>query len=115
MAKRPSRAGKGQFRSLLQELNRKKRARQLFWIGVLIIILLFIASGPRGTVQLLKFVSQKHELEEEIKGLEAKKKELEALKEKIEKDPDYIEKIAREKYKMRKKEEKVYQVIEEED
>ncbi len=115
MAKPPLRAKKGQFRSLLQELNRKKRTRQLLWLGVLIIVLMFIASGPRGTVQLLKFTSQKQALEEEIEGLEAKKKELEALKEKIEKDPEYIEKIAREKYKMRKKEEKVYQVIEEED
>jgi len=115
MAKPPLRTRKGSFRSILQDLNRKKRTRQLFWVGVFLIVLLFISSGPRGTVQLLKFVSQKQELEEEIKGLEAKKKELEALKEKIEKDPDYIEKIAREKYKMRKKEEKVYQIVEEED
>jgi len=114
MVTKPKGGKKGAFRSLLQELDRKKRTRQLFWAGALIIILLFIASGPRGTVQLIKFVSQKHQLEEEIKGLEAKKKELEALRKKIENDPEYIEKIAREKYKMRKKDEKVYQVVEEE-
>jgi cell division protein FtsB len=113
MTKPATRKRKTQFRSMLQDLNRKKRTRQLIWLGILIIVLLFIASGPRGTVQLVTFMNQKQDLEEEIRGLEAKKKELEALKEKIEKDPDYIEKIAREKYKMRKKDEKVYQIIEE--
>ena len=114
MATTSNRGKKRHFRSLLQELDRKKHTRQLLWAGVFLIILLFIASGPRGTVQLLKFVSQKQQLEEEIKGLEAKKKELQALREKIEHDPEYLEKIAREKYKMRKKDEKVYQVVEEE-
>jgi hypothetical protein len=80
MAKPATRKRKTQFRSMLQDLNRKKRTRQLIWLGILIIVLLFIASGPRGTVQLVTFMNQKQDLEEEIRGLEAKKKELEALK-----------------------------------
>ena len=52
-------------------------------------------------------------LKEDIKNLEDEKKNLEEIKDKIENDSTYLEKIAREKYKMKKKGEKVYEIIEE--
>jgi cell division protein FtsB len=52
-------------------------------------------------------------LKNEIEALETEKAKLENMKSKIETDPEYIEKIAREKYKMKKKEEKVYEIVEE--
>jgi cell division protein FtsB len=78
------------------------------------LLLVFFASGPRGTYQLFQFYTQKADLEQEIQNLQSKKAELEHLKKKIETDPAYIEKIAREKYKMKKKDEQVYHVIEDE-
>jgi len=97
---------------VLQRLNRKKRTRNLILFGLVTLIIIFFVSGPRGSYQLLKFTYQKHTLEMEIEQLQRKKAELENIKKKIETDPAYIEKIAREKYKMKKKDEQVYQVIE---
>jgi cell division protein DivIC len=97
---------------VFKQLNRKKRTRNVIIFGSVALILIFFASGPRGSYQLLKFTYQKHELELEIKKLQQKRAELERIKKKIETDPAYIEKIAREKYKMKKKDEQVYQVIE---
>ena len=77
-------------------------------------MLIFFASGQRGTIQMISFIKQKNDLENEIKILEAEKKQLEIEKDKIKNDPEYIEKIAREKYKMKKKDEKVYQIVEDE-
>ena len=56
---------------------------------------------------------QKQDLEKEINALEMEKGKLEEMKSNLESDPEYIEKIAREKYKMKKKEEKVYEIVEE--
>ena len=97
---------------VFQRLNRKKRTRNLILFGLFALILIFFVSGPRGSYQLLKFTYQKRTLELEIEHLQRKKAELEKIKKKIETDPAYIEKIAREKYKMKKKDEQVYQVIE---
>jgi cell division protein FtsB len=70
-------------------------------------------TGSRGTIQLYKFTKQKQDLEKEINELEGEKEKLEKMKSDLESDPEYIEKIAREKYKMKKKEEKVYEIVEE--
>ena len=59
-----------------------------------------------------RFINQKSKLQNEIKHLEEENKGLEDIKNKIENDPDYIEKIAREKYKMKKEGEQVYQIVE---
>jgi cell division protein FtsB len=99
---------------VLKRFNRRKRARNLIILVLFSLLLIFFASGPRGTYQLFHFYQQKTALEQEIKNLQLKKVELEYLKKKIENDPAYIEKIAREKYKMKKKDEQVYHVVEDE-
>ena len=98
---------------IMQQIARKKRIRQVVFLALLLIVASIFITGSRGTFQLYKFSMQKQDLENEIKILESEKNKLEEMKKKIETDPDYIEKIAREKYKMKKKEEKVYEIVEE--
>jgi cell division protein FtsB len=98
---------------VMQQISRKKRIRQLAFLAILIIVAAVFITGSRGTFQLYKFSKTKQDLKNEIETLETEKAKLENMKSKIETDPEYIEKIAREKYKMKKKEEKVYEIVEE--
>jgi len=98
---------------IFQEIGRKKRIKKIALSALIIVIVIIFVTGSRGTYQLYKFNTRKAALEKEIKSLEAEKQNLEKEKNSIETDPDYIEKIAREKYKMKKKEEKVYEIVEE--
>ncbi len=114
MAKPPSRAKNSRLSEILRQLNRKKRVKKIIFLSLFAILLVFFATGQRGTIKLVSFTKQKHDLENDIKSLEEQNKQLQIEKDKIETDPDYIEKIAREKYKMKKKDEKVYQIVEDE-
>ena len=114
MAKKRKNREPTRLTEILQILNRKKRLKYALILAVIVLVLGFFATGPRGTIQLYRFKDQKNTLEQEIIALEKENKELQDLKEKIEKDPQQIEKIAREKYKMKKKDEQVYQIVEDE-
>ncbi len=114
MAKAPNRAKNTKLAEILHHLNRKKRLKKIVIFAVFFLVLVFFATGQRGTIQFFTFTKQKHDLENEIKQLQEENKQLQIEKEKIENDPEYIEKIAREKYKMKKKDEKVYQIVEDE-
>lgn len=98
---------------VMQRIARKKRIRQIAFLTILILVATIFITGSRGTLQLYKFNKQKQDLENEIESLETEKTKLEKMKSSLESDPEYIEKIAREKYKMKKKEEKVYEIVEE--
>jgi len=98
---------------VMQRIARKKRLRQIVFLVILIIVASIFLTGSRGTFQLYNFSKQKVDLENEIEALESENSKLEEMKLKLESDPEYIEKIAREKYKMQKKEEKVYEIVEE--
>jgi cell division protein FtsL len=98
---------------ILQKISRKKRIRQIAFFAILILVATIFVTGSRGTIQLYKFTKQKQDLEKEINELEGEKEKLQKMKSDLESDPEYIEKIAREKYKMKKKEEKVYEIVEE--
>ena len=98
---------------VLQKISRKKRIRQVAFITFLVLVATIFITGSRGTLQLYKFTKQKQDLEREINELEIEKEKLDKMKSNLENDPEYIEKIAREKYKMKKKEEKVYEIVEE--
>jgi len=82
--------------------------------GILILILIFF-SGSRNAYQYLKAKNDKTVLEQEIRELELKKSELDSELTRLNSDPDYVEKIAREKYNMKKKGEKVYKVLKEDE
>lgn len=78
--------------------------------AALIILIYVLSSGPRGTWKLYRSGQEKEQLQEEIRQLEARKAALDSERTLLENDPAYIEKVAREKYNMKKKGEKVYRV-----
>ncbi len=92
-----------------KKINRKKR-RWIFSFVVLLILLFFLSIGKRGFIQHIRIKIEQHQLKREIASLEKEKERLEEEKKKLD-DPEHIEKIAREKYGMAKKNEKVYHVV----
>lgn len=76
----------------------------------LLTLVLLLSVGKRGFIQQIRVKYERKQLQKEIEVLEAEKKELEKEKENLN-DPEYIEKVAREKYGMAKKNEKVYRVV----
>ncbi len=79
--------------------------------GIVIYFLFF--AGPRNVVQYFKQKSHKKTLIRDINSLNKEKEQLKKESERLKNDLDYIEKIAREKYNMKKKDEKVYKIIKE--
>jgi len=103
--------------------KKAKRARQsgggrakafLWWlIGIctaLIFIMVFVLSD-HGLYELWKLKKQQHAIENHISSLENKNADLTVERDKLRDDMEYIEKLAREKYRMAKKGEKVFRVI----
>jgi len=84
----------------------------LFFAIIIITVFLF---ADRGFLHFYESYNEREALQEQIDELEMKKEQLLEEKDKLQNDPEQIEKIAREKYKMKKKEEKVYQVEMEKD
>lgn len=97
---------------ILKRIAQKKRIKLFLSVFALLLIATYFVVGQRGTYKLITFYNQKEKLAEEIQNLEIEKKELEDFKSKLENDPQSIEKVAREKYKMKKKGERVYQIVE---
>ncbi|MHB2149068.1 FtsB family cell division protein [Calditrichota bacterium LG25] len=82
-----------------------------FFIFAVIYLLFF--SGPRSVIQYFRQTTYKKSLQKEIQSLKNEKQSLKKEAERLKNDLDYIEKIAREKYNMKKKDEKVYKIIKE--
>ena len=92
--------------------NIQKRAVRLFLvlgIGVLIITFFF---GDHGIYHLYTIKSERNKIQKEIDYLRQHRVVLENEKTKLKTDFKYIEEMAREKYRMAKKGEKVFKVIE---
>jgi len=94
-------------------LTRKYGPALLILLGLLALTLFFI-TGPRGTLKLYKIKREKAHLQQDILRLEQKKARLDSVRSRLKNDPLYIEKIAREKYNMKKKGEKVYRILRDE-
>ncbi len=84
----------------------------LGFIALGLIYFLFL-SGSHNVVRYFRQKAQKENLIREIDSLKVQKAKLKSESERLKNDPDYIEKIAREKYNMKKKDEKVYKIIKE--
>lgn len=97
---------------VLKRVAQKKRIKLFLSVFILLLVVAYFFTGTRGTYKLITFYNQKVELEEKISKIEKEKKELETFKTNLEKDPETVEKVAREKYKMKKKGEQVYQIVE---
>ena len=80
----------------------------LFTLSFLTIVFLF---GDHGVYQLYKIKSQRKATQKRIEVLKTEREILENEKNRLETDLDYIERLAREKYRMAKKGEKIFKVI----
>ena len=85
--------------------------RVILVVGTLILLIIFFF-GDHGLYQLYQLQSEKAKIQSTISSLREKKQLLEEEKTKLRNDPKYIEQLAREKYRMAKKGEKVFKVIE---
>jgi len=94
--------------------NIQTKAIKLFLlIGVSILLITFFF-GDHGLYHLYTIKSERKKIQEEIEFLREKRIVLESEKTKLKTDFNYIEEMAREKYRMAKKGEKVFKVIEKE-
>ncbi len=78
--------------------------------AVVVLIISIFLFADRGFLHFYNSYDEQEKLKQDIKELENKKELLLEEKDKLQNDPQHIEKIAREKYKMKKKDEKVYQI-----
>ena len=85
--------------------------RAILVLGSLILIIIFFF-GDHGLYQLYQLRSEKAKIQSTISSLRKKKQLLEEEKTKLSNDSKYIEQLAREKFRMAKKGEKVFKVIE---
>ena len=95
--------------------NIQKKVIKLFLllgVGILLITFFF---GDHGIYHLYTIKSERSKIQKEIDSLREKKLVLEDEKTRLKTDFKYIEEMAREKYRMAKKGEKVFKVIEKED
>ena len=95
--------------------NIQKKIIKLFLllgIGILLITFFF---GDHGLYHLYTIKSERNKIQKEIDHLREKRVVLEDEKTRLKTDFKYIEEMAREKYRMAKKGEKVFKVIEKED
>jgi len=92
-------------------LSMLKKIFLLLIAGAVIAAFLF---NERGLISWYKYSMERERIESELDSLHALESTLRAEIEKLKFAPEYLEKLAREKYGMAKKGEKVYKVIPEE-
>ena len=85
--------------------------RAILFIGALMLLIIFFF-GDHGLYQLYLLRSERSEIQSTITALREKKQALEEEKNKLTTDSKYIEQLARERFRMAKKGEKVFKVIE---
>jgi|TARA_B100000035_G_C20966470_1_gene538950 cell division protein FtsB len=89
----------------------KRVIRAILVMGALALLIIFFF-GDHGLYQLYSLKKERTEIQEKINSLREEKVALEGKKTKLQTDYKYIEELAREKYRMAKKGEKVFKVIE---
>ena len=85
--------------------------RAILIIGALMLLIIFFF-GDHGLYQLYLLRSERSEIQATITALREQKQTLEVEKNKLTTDSKYIEQLARERFRMAKKDEKVFKVIE---
>ena len=91
----------------------KKIIRGILTIGVLTLLIIFLF-GNHGLYQLYILKKERGNIQDKINLLREEKMALENEKTKLQTDYKHIEELAREKYRMSKKGERVFKVIEKE-
>ena len=92
----------------------KKIIRGILTIGALTLLIIFLF-GNHGLYQLYILKKERGNIQDKINLLREEKMALENEKTKLQTDYKHIEELAREKYRMSKKGERVFKVIEKED
>ena len=92
----------------------KKVIRGILYIGALTLLIIFLF-GNHGLYQLYILKKERNSIQEKINLLREEKIALEDEKTKLQTDNKHIEEIARERYRMSKKGERVFKVIEKEE
>jgi|TARA_Y100000590_G_scaffold10983_1_gene13526 cell division protein FtsB len=92
----------------------KKVIRGILTIGALTLLIIFLF-GNHGLYQLYILKKERNSIQEKINLLREEKIALEDEKTKLQTDNKHIEEIARERYRMSKKGERVFKVIEKEE
>tara|TARA_B100001996_G_scaffold178876_2_gene136553 strand:- start:4154 stop:4474 length:321 start_codon:yes stop_codon:yes gene_type:complete len=90
----------------------QKKAVKLFLLLGISAVLITFFFGDHGLYHLYTIKSERNKIQKEIDFLREKRVVLENEKTKLKTDFKYIEEMAREKYRMAKKGEKVFKVIE---
>ena len=91
---------------------KNKKFKRILYLLLFFLIIYFYSAGDYGFFQFVNKSIEKRNLDKEIALLEKENERLQKEKDMIsEMNPDYIEKIAREKYGMVKKGEKVYRIV----
>ena len=89
----------------------KRIIRAVLIMGAVVLIIMFFF-GDHGLYQLYTLKKERNQIQENINRLREEKIALEGEKTKLQTDHKYIEELARVKYRMAKKGEKVFKVIE---
>tara|TARA_B100001250_G_C19404834_1_gene616346 strand:+ start:75 stop:425 length:351 start_codon:yes stop_codon:yes gene_type:complete len=84
--------------------------RTILLIGAIFLVIIFFL-GDHGLYQLYTLKKERAQIQNQINILRKEKIELENEKIRLQSDYKYIEELAREKYRMAKKGEKVFKVI----
>ncbi|MBC8344771.1 MAG: septum formation initiator family protein [Candidatus Marinimicrobia bacterium] len=90
--------------------TQKRIIRAILVMGAVALLILFFF-GDHGLYQLYSLKKERAEVQDKINALREEKIVLEGEKTKLQTDYKYIEELAREKYRMAKKGEKVFKVI----
>ncbi|RKY51220.1 MAG: hypothetical protein DRP89_09210 [Candidatus Neomarinimicrobiota bacterium] len=93
----------------MKRKSTKKKGWIIFFL-LFLTLLLLLSIGKRGFIQQIRVRQERKQLERKIAELKEEKKKLEEEKKKLN-NSEEIEKIAREKYGMAKKKEKVYRIV----
>jgi cell division protein FtsL len=91
-------------------LNQKQRRRVWLAFMSMLALLCLLSVGKRGCYEQARVHVEKKRIEGEIRTLEKDTAAAAAEKKKLE-EPAEVEKLAREKYGMSRKDEKVYRVV----
>ena len=102
-----------QIRQNKKQANKiqQQMIRAILIIGTLILLIIFFF-GDHGLYQLYLLRSERSEIQAAITIMREQKQTLESEKNKLTTDSKYIEQLARERFRMAKKGEKVFKVIE---
>ena len=98
--------------SLNSRANIQKKVIKLMLLLGLLVLLITFFFGDHGLYNLYTLKSERKRIQAEIDYLRNQRITLEDEKTRLKTDYKYIEEMAREKYRMAKKREKVFKVIE---